>query len=78
MTYVYQNMDMSSIQQFCVPIDDSFDQDNLLDEDEVIEVKLDDGDIAQFITHDSMPTQADPMTTLESEMIDSTASLVSS
>ncbi|KAI3773227.1 hypothetical protein L6452_04432 [Arctium lappa] len=59
------------------PMDVSFEQDDLLNEDDVIEVESDDGATASFLTHDHIPPQVDPLPTPEPERMDSTPSLVS-
>ncbi|KAI3666907.1 hypothetical protein L6452_41948 [Arctium lappa] len=59
------------------PMDTAFEQDDLLDEEDVIEVDSDEGATARFLTRDPMPSQVDPVPTPEPERMDSTPSLVS-
>ncbi|KAI3681923.1 hypothetical protein L6452_36730 [Arctium lappa] len=59
------------------PMDASFEQDDLLVEEDVIEVDSDDGATAQFLTRDPMPSQVNPVSTLEPERMDSTPTPVS-
>ncbi|KAI3756901.1 hypothetical protein L6452_04433 [Arctium lappa] len=59
------------------PMDASFEQDDLLNEEDVIEVDSDDGATAQFLTRDPMPSQVNPVSTLEPERMDSTPTPVS-
>ena len=56
------------------PMDDSFDQDNLLDEEDVIEVDSDDGATVDFVNQDSIPSKVYPMTTQVSENMKTTPS----
>ncbi|KAI3756902.1 hypothetical protein L6452_04434 [Arctium lappa] len=58
------------------PMDTSFEQDDLLEVEDVIEVDSDDGVTARFLTSDPMPSQVDPMPTPEPEQMDSIPSLV--
>ncbi|KAI3664790.1 hypothetical protein L6452_43403 [Arctium lappa] len=51
--------------------------DDLLDEEDVIEVDSDDGATALFLTRDPMPSQVNPVSTLEPERMDSTPTPVS-
>ncbi|KAI3664789.1 hypothetical protein L6452_43402 [Arctium lappa] len=59
------------------PMDTAFEQDDLLDEEDVIEVESDDGATARFLTRDPLPSQVDLVPTPESERMDSTPSFVS-
>ncbi|KAI3681922.1 hypothetical protein L6452_36729 [Arctium lappa] len=59
------------------PMDTAFEQDDLLDGEDVIEVDSDDGATARFLTRDLMSSQVDPVPTPEPERMDSTPSLVS-
>ncbi|KAI3771382.1 hypothetical protein L6452_02545 [Arctium lappa] len=58
------------------PMDASFEQDDLLDEEDVTEVDSDDGAIARFLTRDFLPSHVDLVPTPDSEKMDSTPSLV--
>ncbi|KAI3770647.1 hypothetical protein L6452_01788 [Arctium lappa] len=61
-----------------VPSRTEFRQVDLSDEEEMIEMESDDGATATFLNSDIMPSQVDPMPTLEPEKLDSTHSPVSS
>jgi len=49
------------------PMDASFDQDDLFDEEDMVEVESDDGDTAWFLNHEAIPSKVIPMPAPESE-----------
>ncbi|KAI3680827.1 hypothetical protein L6452_35603 [Arctium lappa] len=59
------------------PMDAYLDQDDLLEVEDVIEVDLDDGATARFLTRNPLSPQVNPVSSLEPEWMESTPSLVS-